>query len=352
MNKFQFKSAGLLYFMALFTVYGFQSESKELYQELEVHPDVVVEIENQFGDLTLSSWDQNKVSIAVRITVKGTNPSRIQEKLNEIDVDFMLSPERVKAQTIVEEGWGFKWLKSSRLNYQIDYHVKLPKSAAINIENNYGSIVLNELEGKAVIRCDYGKLLLGDLLHEDNFLSFDYTSNSSIDFIKGGTIQADYSSFEVSEAGIISLKADYTQSKFTTLKNLEFKNDYGKLTIEQINQLKGSGDFLTLRAAKVFQNIALNQEFGSIRIDSLNPTVTSVTIDSEYTGINLGLDPNWDFTYEIHLEFASLKSNVALQHQIQKEGGTEKNYKGYSILENSSNKLQIDSEFGSVKLNY
>lgn len=352
MKNNQFKLMLVLFLGAFSTVYGIQQQSKELFKELEVNADVVVEIENQFGALTISSWDQNQVSIEVRITVKGGNESKLKEKLDAIEIDFSLSPEYISARTIIDEGWGFKWFRPSQLKYQIDYLVKLPKTAAIDIENKYGSIIINTLEGKAKISCDYGSLLIGELFHPDNFLSFDYTSNSSIDFIQGGTIHADYSNFEVSEAGRIQLKADYTQSKFNTIQNLDFKNDYGKLAIEQINQLKGSGDFLTLRAAKVFKMIELNQEFGAIGIDYISPSVTSVAIDSEYTGINLGLDENWDFTYQINLEFAGLKSSLPLEHKIQKVGSTKKSYQGYFINENSGNTLQIDSEFGTVKLNH
>ena len=34
------------------------------------------------------------------------------------------------AKTKIDEGWGYKWFNSNRLRYQIDYHVKLPKSSA------------------------------------------------------------------------------------------------------------------------------------------------------------------------------------------------------------------------------
>lgn len=352
MKTIHFKLS-ILFFLSFFVFgFGFQQQSKKVYRELEVNSDVTVEIENQFGALTISSWDQNQVVIEVQITVKGTNEKRLKEKLDAIDIDFSLSPEFISARTVIDEGWGFGWFNSSKLKYQIDYLVKLPKTAAIDIENNYGSIVINALEGKAKIRCDYGSLLIGELFHIDNYLSFDYTSNSSIDYIKGGTIHADYSDFEVSEAVAVKLKADYTKSKFKTVKDLEFRNDYGKLTIEQINQLRGKGDFLTLRVAQLFKTIDLNQEFGSIKVEYVNPSVTDITIDSEYTGINLILDQDWDFTYTINLEFANLKSNLPLQHQIQKEGSTEKNYKGYLFKKSSSHRLQIDSEFGTVKLNH
>jgi len=350
MKTLKFKFLGLLFLWTSLSSSAAQSSSKEIHRELNVNPNVLVEIKNQFGDLNVSSWDDNKVVIDVVITVKGSNQKRVIEKLDEIDVVFNLSSDLVSAQTQIDEGWGFKWFNSSKLRYDIDYSVKLPRSSAVDLENDYGTILLNELAGSAKISCDYGKLLIGDLHHENNSLSFDYTSNSTIDFIKGGEIKADYSGFEVMEAGTISLQADYTNSKFNTIKRLEFKNDYGKLDIDRINHLNGRGDFLTLKLGTLYKKMDLNQEFGSIRVDHVNPSAELIIIDSKYTGITLGMDTEWDFNYKINLEFASLKSALPLQHLIQRQEGTEKNYKGYFNIENSSNSVLIESEFGTVKL--
>ncbi|MDA8948870.1 DUF4097 family beta strand repeat-containing protein [Flavobacteriaceae bacterium] len=351
MKTLQFKLFALFLLGTSISLYGFQSKSKKLHQEIEVNQDVLIVLKNQFGDLNISSWNENRVVIDVVITVKGNNQKRIDEKLNEIDVEFSLSPERVTATTQIIEGWGFKWFNNGKLRYEIDYTVKLPRSSSVDLKNDYGTILLNTLDGRAKISCDYGKLVLGDLNHENNQLSFDYNSNSTIDFIRGGEIRADYSGFEVLEAGTISLQADYTNSNFNTLENLEFSNDYGKLKIDQINILQGKGDFLTLRVGTLYKKLDLNQEFGSIRVERINPSAEMIHVESEYTGINFGIAPEWNFTYKIDLEFASLKSNIPLQHLIQREESMEKTYKGYSKNENSTNSLYIESEFGNVKLN-
>jgi len=350
MKTLKFNFLSLLFLGLSLPLFATQTTSKEIHKEIEVRPDALIEISNQFGNLNISSWDENKVVIDVTITVKGSNPNRVQEKLDEINVDFSLSPEHVIARTIIDNGWGFKWFNSSRIKYQIDYDVKLPLSSSVDLSNDYGTLQLNALEGSAKISCDYGKLVIGELLNENNILSFDYTSNSTIDFMRGGQINADYSGFELLEASTISLNADYTNSKFNTLEKLEFKNDYGKLAINQINQLQGKGDFLTLRLGTLFKKLNLDLEFGSIRIDQINPSVESILIDSEYTGINLGIDPDWEFKYEIDLEFASLKNSLPIQHMIQQENSNKKTYKGFLKNENTTHNLRIDSEFGIVKL--
>jgi hypothetical protein len=348
-----YKTILLIFLYLLVPLFSFaiQKNTKEYHKEIEVDLNAIVEIQNQFGDLNISSWDQNKVIIDVLVTVKGNNQKRVDDKLDEIDVHFNLNPQRVLARTYIDENWGFSWFDRSRLSYRVDYTIKLPRSVEVDLDNDYGTIVLNALDGTAKISCDYGKLLIGELNSDNNRLSFDYTSNSSIDFIKGGEIRADFSGFEVEEAGSIDLTADYSRAYFQTIQNLNFKNDYGKLTVHKINKLSGQGDYLTLRVGELFHNLDVNNEFGSLKVDKIAPAAHLVSIQSEYTGIQIGIDPVWDFQYQIDLEFASLRSQVDWNHQIQHIENYEKSYKGFFLDEKSPNTLSISSKFGGVKIN-
>ena len=103
------------------------------------------------------------------ITVKGASSRRVQEKLDEIDVYFSLQPDHVIAKTQIEENWSLKFFKSARIQYRIDYTIKLPRSSKVDLTNDYGSIALNALDGSAKIHCDFGKLLIGALNSETTY---------------------------------------------------------------------------------------------------------------------------------------------------------------------------------------
>ena len=45
-----------------------QVEKKTYHKELEVLPNALIEIENQFGDLKMTSWDENRVVIEQEVT--------------------------------------------------------------------------------------------------------------------------------------------------------------------------------------------------------------------------------------------------------------------------------------------
>ncbi len=72
---------------------------------------------------------------------------------------------------------------------EINYTIKVPVTNSVNLENDYGAISLDKLEGQAKISCDYGQLRIGELWAENNSLNFDYTNKSTIAFMKSGKIK-------------------------------------------------------------------------------------------------------------------------------------------------------------------
>ena len=333
-----------------------QELTKKIHKEIEVSKDALIEINNSYGDLNITSWDQNKVVIDVLITVKGKNSEKNQKKLNNIDVSFLLSPEKVMAETKIDNGWRFGPFYINIFDsekYRIDYNIKLPKTSDVDLTNDYGTIRLNSLEGRANINCDYGELIIGELFADNNILDFDYTSNSSIEYINGGTIKADFSDFEIEKAGNIDLYADYTEAYFNSIEKLIFKNDYGKLTTNNVGTLIGIGDHLTLKCGVLNKRLKLSEgvKYGSINIKQIQPSVESVIIDAEYNSIKLGIDKNWSFNYEFNMEYGDLSSSLALDHSISHETNNENYYKGTFNPSNTLSTLCIKSEYGSVKLN-
>ena len=144
----KFRSIFLFILLGTYSAtYAQESNKKEFHKEIEVQADALIEIENQFGDLKITSWDENRVVIDVLITVKGASSRRVQEKLDEIDVYFSLQPDHVIAKTQIEENWSLKFFKSARIQYRIDYTIKLPRSSKVDLTNDYGSIALNALRG-------------------------------------------------------------------------------------------------------------------------------------------------------------------------------------------------------------
>lgn len=332
---------------------GKYTKEKKIKKEYTVNPDARLLIDNSYGNVNMVSWNENRIVIEVVVQTNGNDEDRVQQKLDDIDVRFEGSSSLVSAKTIFSKGGSRSWWNSWRdnnVNMEINYTIKLPVTNTIDISNDYGGIILDRIEGTAKISCDYGKLTLGELMGENNYLNFDYTKSSTIEFMKSGRINADYSSFTLDRGGDIELNADYTKSEFGEIQDLNYNCDYGSISTRETKSIMGRGDYLSARIGTVHGDLTINADYGSIRIDELASNAGDVDIQSDYTGIKVGYNPSYDFIFTVKLEYAGLTGKENLTINKERRESSDKYYEGYHGNANSNNTVNINSEYGGVTL--
>lgn len=330
---------------------GKHTEEKTINREFTVNSNALLKVNNSYGNITIATYTGNKVLIEVHIKTNGNNPDKVRERLDEINVDFTNTASLVTAITTIKKrssnSW-WNWGNNNNVNMEINYIIKLPITNSVNLDNSYGSINLDTLEGTATIKCDYGKITTKELLAENNQLSFDYTNNTYFEYIHSGKINADYSSFTVGKTKNLVVAADYTKSVIEIAENVTYNCDYGSFTINEVNHLKGNGDYLTARIGNVYKGLEIEADYGSIKIDKLGTKVELVKINSDYVGITIGYHTDAAFSFKIDLEYASLKHTETFEFSKKRIESTSKYYEGFIKNGNSGHNILINSDYGSV----
>ncbi|MCH2489151.1 MAG: hypothetical protein MK211_03290 [Flavobacteriales bacterium] len=332
---------------------GKYTKEKKINKEYKVNANAGLRVDNSYGNIDIVTWNENRTVIEVTITTNGDDEEKVQQKLDEITVEFTANASLVTAKTIFDDtknSWKIWNSKKNSVSMSIHYRIKLPVTNTVDLDNDYGAINLNRLEGNAKINCDYGQLIIGELLADNNLLSFDYTQNSTIAYMKSGTIKADYSGFSLEKIDDLELAADYTDSKIGEVNNLNYNNDYGKIAIDKVGNLVGRGDYIPNRIGTVTGSLNLNTDYGSIVINKVASTANNVTIKSDYTAVKLGYEAGYSFDFIIKLSFANFKGGNDVTVTNSDKGYTSKNYQGYHNIRNSGNNLNINSSYGSVSL--
>lgn len=359
MRRIQFKKVTLRHlillpvaFLALgSTLYGQHSREKTIKKEFSVQADALLKVTNSYGNLNISSWNENRVVIEVTVKTSGSNPDRVQEKLDEISVEFDGSPSMVSAVTNFnanKRGWGWNWGRRNNVNMQINYTIKVPVKNNVHLSNDYGNITLDRIDGHAKISCDYGRLEIGELRGRNNQLKFDYTSKSHFGYINSASITADYSGFTVDKAGNLDLTADYTNATIGELENLTYTNDYGALEVSDVKNVQGRGDYITVKLGNVHGNVDINADYGSLDIDRMAENGGNLNLQTEYTGVKIGYAPEYYFKFEISTEYADVKGKDAFEVNISREKTSERYYQGFHGQEQSGNLVYISSRYGSI----
>ncbi len=330
---------------------GKYTKEKTIKKEFQVNSNALLKVRNSYGNLNLTSWNEDRVVIEVQIKTNGNNEERVLERLNEIDVDFENSSNLVSARTLFGDrssNWGWKWNKKKNVNVQVNYTIKLPVKNSVSLSNDYGNIYLDRIDGHAKISCDYGKMDIGELRGRNNELRFDYTSRSSFDYINSGEIIADYSGFTVEKAGDLRVNADYTNAVIKEMGNLDYSSSYGSIEVSDVLSVKGNGDYIGVKLGKVKGDVSITADYGSVKIGEMHKDAGDINIRADYTGIKIGYHPEYYFDFEITTEYAGVSGKEDFEMQVSKERSSEKYYNGYYGSDNSGNVVYVNSEYGGI----
>ena len=328
---------------------GKYTKNKKVTKEYTVNKDATLAISNKYGNIHIVTGNSNKIEIEVNITTSGNNEEKVQERLNQINIDFSGNSSNVSAKTVIgKTSNSWSWGRKSNVNMEINYTIKMPVSNNVDLSNDYGSINLDKLEGSSKINCDYGKITIGELLNSNNNINIDYTNKSTIDYMKDGDINADYSTLHVEKGGRIELNADYSHISFGMVVDLDFNCDYGDVKINKCGNLNGNSDYMNTTVEKLSGSAILNSDYGSIKINSIHKNFKKINIQTSYSQIKLGISPENSFNIIATLGYGNLKYNDNFTFQKEITKTSSKYYEGYYNTPNSNSTINLKTSYGNI----
>ena len=321
------------------------SKQKSIKKTYLVNSDAGIQIDNSYGSISLSTWDEDKIDISVIIKVSGNNQNWVNQKINDITVDINALKSLVSAKTII--GKTSSRSSGNNNNFEINYSIKIPKKGGIKLTNKYGNIVTTDLWSNTDIYCKYGKITLGKLNSTANSIRMEYCNDSSIDAINSGVIAAKYSELDINKVTKLDLTTDYTNTNIQEANAVYYTSKYGSIKIQDIKTLKGTGNYLKIKIGTILDAFKINTKYSDVTIANLKTDVVEIT--SAYTNISLGYLAAYAFDFDIAVRYANFNYDRELEVISKEETNNSKNFKGY-YKSRGVNKINISSDFGNVSL--
>ncbi|PAM92932.1 hypothetical protein B4N84_20975 [Flavobacterium sp. IR1] len=325
----------------------FISKQKNIKKTYLVNSNAGIDITNKYGNISVMTWDEDKIDLDITIKVTGGNENWVNEKLNSIDVGITALKSMVTAITAI--GSSSFLSKGSSNSFEINYVIKIPKNGTVKLNNKYGNITTTTLESITDISCKYGKVTIGKLNSLNNKLLIEYCQNSSIDYIKGGTLQARYSSLKINDSGNINLDTNYTDLVILDGENIKYDCNYGNFKFQKIKSFTGSGNYLTISIAEISNTVNLNTNYSKINIGAIAEKAKDVSINSGYSDVSLGYNVNYAFDFDINTKYGNIKSDNSLDVSVNESKNTSKKISGFN-KKKGQNKVIVNSNFGNVTL--
>ncbi len=111
-----------------------------------------VEIVNTNGMIEVVPSDGNTVEVKAEKIAKGMNDEAAKETLKKIEIREEISPGRIHLQTALPGGGGHF------SHIEVNYHVTVPRQAAITLRNTNGTVRASGIQGDARMETTNGSI--------------------------------------------------------------------------------------------------------------------------------------------------------------------------------------------------
>jgi hypothetical protein len=264
-----------------------------------------ISLNNQFGEVRVSTWTKNEVKVDVTIITNAATDERAQQLLDLVSIEDGKNSNGVFFKTNrkndVKKTGDKKDYKNE--NSKTNYQVYLPAGNPLSVTNQFGATILPDLNGLLEVESKFGSLTAGKLNNVKQ-LSVEFGS-ARIESMKGNQL-----SVKFSRAIIDNIEGNITAS---------FQHCSGvKLGVE--NALKG------------------------------------LTINNNFTNLYLDVNRNLSADVAISTNFGNFKNSTAFNIQEAASGNGKKRGKFTTSYSGKAGgggaSIRISSEFGNVVMGH
>jgi len=297
-------------------------QSKTIQKVYIISKNTPLHIDNRYGTVDVKTWEKNEIKVDITVRAVEADGSKAQEIINSVSIDETKSAENISLKTQINKGkssWWNNMVSSKNRGVQINYSIYLPKTNSLRINNAYGAVVLPDFNGSTELDVSYGSLTTGRLAGNNITIHSSYGS-AKIASVKDATLDFKYGSMSLGEANRVKLNIGYCGGS-------------------KIDNLISSGD------------ISIKYS-GGFKL-GLDKNISNLHLDAAYSASNIRINPAANFTYEVNVSYGSFspgKATITKEDPDPNSRGPKlhKSYSGY-FGKNSSNKVMIDSKYGSIK---
>jgi hypothetical protein len=265
-----------------------------------------LEINNQFGEVQIHTWDKNEIKVDIEMGVEAGSEEKAKRLLDEIEVHENRSGSTISFKTDVGEmknNHHGKNNKGDNRNFHIDYTVYMPAANPLDLENSFGKTSVGDMKGEVNLTSKFGSLTAGNL---DNVDEIDV---------------------EFGEAQIGNVHNGKITFKFN-----------GKSLIGRVS---GS--------VKIVSEFSGNVQF------NVDDNISELNITESYSSVRMVASKALSASFTVHTSFGSFKNRTDFNIKEEKEDEDDgpkfdKDYKGSA--NSGSGKIKIKSSFGSVSLSH
>jgi len=260
MKTFLKISLFLLLFLLLLGIKGVKAHdefTRTIKKDFPVNADAQLIINNKFGVIHCTNWENNTISFDIKITVTAHDQSDANKLMDKINISFSNTASLVEAKTIIDN---IKF--SGKGHFSIDYSVNMPIGISLDLTNKFGDIFINEVQGKTRIDLGYGNMEINKLGNSDNLLDISF-STANVKWMKGAVVSLKYANLKIDYAGSLRLDSKFSNLEAEKIIVLNVNFEGGNLDMETSSVIDSKIKFSDLEIGRIEKSLNLDIQYGS-----------------------------------------------------------------------------------------
>lgn len=286
-----------LVFVLLISAPGFSKAEvyyKEIRKSVKVNSTVRLDMDIDYADVNITTWDQGQIEIIVKQNVESKTESRANEIFENIKVNVTESADLVG----LEVSLGNYSCGGKNESYTITVEIKMPVTATLDGEVAFGNLTLADLQGPCEVKVEYGNITAQNLASRDNDLHVAF-GNANIKSTNGG----------------------------------EFVNEYGNMDIKKLNG-----------------NAEIKSSFGNLEIDLVSKEVKAFELDVQYGDAEIELASDYSCSFVIHSSYGDVDMPDSGAKITKSESDYTSKHLTGTFGNGGSNRMEIKNDFGNVEI--
>ncbi len=284
-----------------------------------------VQVENKYGNVSVTGWDKDKVSINISVRVNHRKKENAQSLLDRINPEFKSGSNYVAVISKIRNkntGWFADFFNKTnpvdfdRRHVQIDYEIFLPKKAKLRVTNRFGDVVIEAWEGPLNTLIEHGDLWVTENLKKaDIILKFGKVRTQDLEY---ASLNLKNGELEMENSNSLRLNSSGTDMNINTVKTLEIYSNKDDIILTEAGTVYGTLKFSTVNMQRLMQDVNLDTKISDFRVSQHIERGAELSFEQESSEITLNVS-GFDHRFEATLEqgvvrlpksFENVNSNV------------------------------------------
>jgi hypothetical protein len=268
-------------------------------------------IDNQFGNVVVSTWDEPRITVDIEIGAKAPSDEKAKDIMDKINVEDSNNDHNIRFKTEVNNIHNANGNNVHRdrdeggdRSFYIDYVIHMPDANRLIIENSFGKTEVPAFKGPVSLTSKFGSLSTGRL--------------SNVDLID----------------------VEFGRGYVSSITN-------GKVVLNFDHEA---------RIGNVSGNVRINCEFSQNVEVGVMDNIQELSVYESYSEVKVVVDSSLSAEFDVHSSFGHFRneSDFAISERKEDEGDYgphfDKDYSGKAG--DGKAKIKIKSSFGTVRLSF